>query len=189
MNRRSFLMSVAALSAGAFLGGFDQPAFAAEKKVLVAYFSATGRTKNVAKTIATAVNGDLYEITPEKTYTDADLDWHNKQSRSSLEMADSHARPKIAGALPDMSKYDVVFLGYPIWWGIAPRILQTFVESAPLQRKIVVPFCTSGGSPFANSDDLLRKAVPSAQWKSGRCLKTSVSAAEMTSWAKKLGVR
>ncbi|MBQ7608610.1 MAG: NAD(P)H-dependent oxidoreductase [Desulfovibrionaceae bacterium] len=185
MHRRTFLLALGSVSAAAIFG---HPVFAADSRILVAFFSATGTTKEIAKTIAQAVKGNLYEITPEKAYTKADLDWHDKKSRSSLEMADSQTRPKIAQALPDIRNYDVVFLGYPIWWGIAPRILQTFVEATDLTGKIVIPFCTSGGSPFDNSADLLIKGAPRAQWKNGRRFMPGVSPSEISSWVRQLGV-
>ncbi|MBO4318369.1 MAG: hypothetical protein J5855_08885, partial [Mailhella sp.] len=139
MKRREFLCALGALSMGMFSGNAS---FAADLKILVAYFSATGTTKGVAESIARAMGGDLYRIEPEQPYTDADLDWHDKQSRSSVEMADKNARPAIRGALPDLGKYDAVFLGYPIWWAVASRIMSTFAEKCSLQGKTVAPFCT-----------------------------------------------
>ena len=185
MNRRTFIISVGTAAMGILAA---PAAFAAGPKILVAFFSATGRTGSVAKTIAGTVGGDLYEITPERPYTSADLDWHDKASRSSIEMADEASRPRIAGALPDMGRYDAVFIGYPIWWGIAPRIVQTFVESCDLKGKAVIPFCTSGGSAFAGSADLLMKAAPAAQWKTGTRLMHGVREAEIRAWAKELGL-
>lgn len=184
MNRRTFLLSLCAFSSHLLL---SQNA-SAQPRVLVAYFSASGVTKGVAETIAQTLNGDLYEIRPEQIYTSADLDWHNKKSRSSLEIADKKARPKIAGPLPDMTKYDVVALGYPIWWGIAPRIVQTFVENVDLAGKTMLPFCTSGGSPFGESADLLEAAAPKAKWIAGKRFFTSVSKNEIKTWAKKAGL-
>ena len=184
MKRRSFLLALGALPVAFMAAG---AASGAERKVLVACFSATGTTKGVAGTIARTLGGDLYEIAPAQPYTAADLDWHDKASRSSLEMADAGARPAIAGALPDMSRYGTVFIGYPIWWGIAPRIVQTFVERCDLAGKTVIPFCTSGGSAFAGSADLLIKAAPQAHWKEGRRLNAGVSASGIASWANELG--
>ena len=127
-------------------------------------------------------------VTPEKPYTAADLDWHDKMSRSSVEMADEKSRPALAGALPDMGRYETVFIGYPIWWGIAPRIVQTFAEACDLKGRTVIPFCTSGGSPFGKSADLLIKAAPMARWKQGARLMAGTSDADIAAWAKGLGI-
>ncbi len=186
MNRRTFLALLGFMSAGAML---RLPALAAGSGILVAYFSATGTTKNAAEALAQAVGGDTYAITPEQAYTAADLDWHDKSSRSSLEMADPSSRPKIAGPLPDMGKYGTVFIGYPIWWGIAPRIVQTFVEQCSLNGKTAVPFCTSGGSQFAQSAELLARAATGAKWLPGRRLRTGESKDALLAWAKELGVK
>ena len=164
-------------------------AHAAGRKILVACFSATGTTKDAAEALARALGGDLYEIRPQRPYTGADLDWHDKASRSSLEMADEKARPAIAGPLPDMGPYGTVFIGYPIWWGIAPRIVQTFVEKCDLSGRTVIPFCTSGGSPFAQSADRLEAAAPSAHWLPGRRLAAGTGEADVLAWAKELGLK
>ena len=116
------------------------------KKVLVAYFSASGVTARAAKEIAQSVGGDLYEIRPAQPYTKADLDWTNKQSRSSLEMNDPASRPAIAEPAADLAQYDTVFLGFPIWWYVEPRIVDTFLESYDFSGKTLIPFATSGGS-------------------------------------------
>lgn len=115
-------------------------------KILVVYFSATHTTQGVAKKIADVLNADLYEIKPQDPYTDEDLDYNNDKSRSTIEMNDPDARPAIAGSVKNMEQYKTVFLGYPIWWGEAPRILSTFVESYDFSGKTMIPFCTSGGS-------------------------------------------
>lgn len=185
MKRREFMMALGALPLGFMAAG---AAFGAERKILVAYFSPTGTTKGVAGAIARTLGGDLYEITPEKPYTAADLDWHDKMSRSSVEMADEKSRPALAGALPDMGRYETVFIGYPIWWGIAPRIVQTFAEACDLKGRTVIPFCTSGGSPFGKSADLLIKAAPMARWKQGARLMAGTSDADIAAWAKGLGI-
>ncbi|MEL5891937.1 flavodoxin [Bacteroides sp. GD17] len=130
---------------------------AQEKKVLVAYFSCTGNTESVAKAIATEVKGDLYRIAPEKAYTNADLDWRNKQSRSSVEMGDEASRPPLADKKAAVEKYDVIFIGFPIWWNTYPRIVNTFLESYNFKGKIVIPFATSGSSSIANSEKMLRE--------------------------------
>ncbi len=138
------------------------------KKILVAAFSASGVTKRVGEETARIAGGDFFEIVPEKPYTDADLDWMNKKSRSTLEMNDKTARPKIASAVADMDSYDTVIVGFPIWWGVAPRIIETFLESYDLSGKTIVPFCTSGGSGVGRSDAELHKNVSgSVKWEKG----------------------
>jgi len=138
-------------------------------KVLIAYFSCTGSTKSVAETVQAVTGGDLFEIVPAKAYTSADLDY-NTDCRANAEQQDDSARPAIAAgcAVEDMDAYDVVFLGYPIWWGIPPKIVRTFVESYELGGKTIVPFCTSGGSAF--SDSGLPELAPDADWLAGRRL-------------------
>ncbi len=141
-----------------------------DRKTLVAYFSATGTTARVAEKIAEITGGELYAITPAQPYTDADLDWHDKQSRSSVEMNDPKARPAIGGRKLDTAGFDTVFIGYPIWWNLAPRIIDTFIESHDLNGKVVIPFATSGGSTIGNSAAALKKACPEADWKEGKLL-------------------
>lgn len=128
-------------------------------KTLVAYFSCTENTEKLAKTIAKIVNGDLYRITPEQEYTKEDLDWTNKSSRSSVEMADKNSRPKIKGKCENLDKYDKIYLGFPIWWYIAPTIINTFLESADFSGKFIIPFATSGGSSMGDSDTNLLKSL------------------------------
>ncbi len=122
-------------------------------KILIAYFSASGVTGRAAKEIAEAVGADLYEIRPEQPYTAADLDWRNKQSRSSLEMTDPDSRPAMAGPMPDLGEYDTVFVGFPIWWGVEPRVVDTFLDRNGFEGKTMIPFATSGGSacPMRNA--------------------------------------
>ena len=140
-----------------------------EKKILVAVFSASGVTKKVGREIARIAGADFYEIVPEEIYTTADLDWMNKKSRSSLEMNDSAASPRIAGSALDMAAYDTVIVGFPIWWGVAPRIIDTFLESYDFSGKKILPFCTSGGSGVGRSDTALHKDVSGdAEWARGR---------------------
>jgi flavodoxin len=140
-----------------------------EKKILVAVFSASGVTKKVGREIARIAGADFYEIVPEELYTTADLDWMNKKSRSSLEMNDPSARPRIAGSALDMAVYDTVIVGFPIWWGVAPRIIDTFLESYDFSGKKIIPFCTSGGSGVGRSDTALHKDVSGdAEWERGR---------------------
>ena len=151
-------------------------------KILIAYFSASGVTGRAAEQVAAAIDADLYEITPKEPYTSADLDYMNSKSRSSIEMNDPSARPELAGELPDLSAYDAVILGYPIWWGVAPRIVQTFVERCDFSGKTLAAFCTSGGSGFGRSDAALQQATGGdVRWLKGRQLKRP-GAAEVRKW-------
>ena len=138
------------------------------EKILVAVFSASGVTKKVGEEIARIAGADFFEIVPKEIYTDDDLNWMNKQSRSSIEMNDTSARPEIAGTVSDMASYDKVIIGFPIWWGVAPRIIETFLESYDLSGKTVIPFCTSGGSGVGSSDEELHKNVKGdVKWEKG----------------------
>ena len=138
------------------------------KKVLVAVFSAGGVTRKVGKEIANICDGSYFEIIPEEKYTKGDLNWMNKRSRSSMEMKDPEARPAIALKLVNMDEFDTIILGYPIWWRLAPRIIETFLESYDLEGKTIIPFCTSGGSGMGNSDVELHKNVSgNVKWKKG----------------------
>ena len=123
-------------------------------KTLVAYFSATGTTENVAKDLADVTGGTLYEIKPEVRYTDADLDWHNRNSRSSLEMIDKNSRPAIIKALKDAGSYDCIFIGFPVWWYTAPTIINTFIEAYGFEGKTVILFATSGGSTVDKANSI-----------------------------------
>ena len=138
------------------------------KKVLVAVFSASGVTRKVGEEIARIAGADFYEIVPKQIYTPADLDWMNKKSRSSVEMNDPSATPEIAGSAINMASYDTVIVGFPIWWGIAPRIIETFLESYEFSGKKIIPFCTSGGSGVGRSDTALHKNVSgNVKWEKG----------------------
>ena len=153
-----------------------------KKKVLVVYFSATGgTTRQVAKQIAKIANADICEIVPVKSYSSADLDWTNKQSRSSVEMNNPKTRPEIKALSVDVSKYDYVFLGYPIWWDLAPRTVNSFIETADLTGKTVIPFATSGSSTIANSVAVLKKTYPKIKWQTGKLL-NRVSEKEIETW-------
>jgi flavodoxin len=154
-------------------------------KALVAYFSATGTTKGVAERLAAAIGADLYEIAPETPYSMADLDWRDKTSRSTLEMADRASRPAIAGPAPDLSGVEVVFVGFPIWWYREPSIIDTFVEdnAAALAGKTLVPFATSGGSGMGDSTANLQALAPGASVKEGRRFRASASSDDLASWA------
>ena len=144
-----------------------------ENKPLVVYFSATGTTAKAARTIAEITGGTLYEIVPQQVYTADDLDWNDRQSRSSVEMNNPQARPALKGTKPDIATYDVIFIGYPIWWDQAPRIINTFIESHDLKGKTLVPFATSGGSGISNSVKELRKAYSDLEWQDGKLLNGS----------------
>lgn len=152
-------------------------------KALVTYFSASGVTRNAAKQVADIIGADLYEITPETLYTNADLDWTNKQSRSSVEMKDLSSRPAIKGTVNNLSQYDTVYIGFPIWWYTAPTIINTFIEANDLKGKTVVPFATSGGSTIEKSCEDLKKTYPDLKWKQGKLL-NSIDRAEIEAWAK-----
>lgn len=139
-------------------------------KVLVVYFSATGTTRRVAEQLASITEADLCEIVPKRRYTPADLDWHNKQSRSSVEMNNPQARPAIKPVKTDISQYSRIFLGYPIWWNQAPRVVNSFIESCDLTGKVLIPFATSGSSAIGNSVDRLKEYYPQLQWQTGKLL-------------------
>ena len=158
------------------------------KKVLVAYFSATNTTKGVAEHIADGLHADLYEIVPEEPYTDADLNYNDNNSRTTIEMNDPNVRPAISGSVENMEQYDVVFIGYPIWWAEAPRIVSTFVESYDFSGKTIVPFCTSGGSGVGSSATNLEQLTSGAQWLDGKRLKGSDSQETVMEWVNSLGL-
>lgn len=156
--------------------------------VLVVYFSATNTTEGVAEHIANGLNADIYEIVPEEPYTDADLDYNDNNSRTTIEMNDPSARPAISGSVENMDQYDIVFLGYPIWWGEAPRIVSTFVESYDFSGKTIVPFCTSGGSGMGSSATNLEQLTSGATWLEGRRLNGSDSLDTVMEWVNSLGL-
>ena len=156
--------------------------------VLVAYFSATGTTKGIAQEVASALNADLYEIVPQEPYTDKDLNYNDDNSRSTIEMNNPSARPAISGSVENIKQYDIVFLGYPIWWGDAPRIISTFVENYDFSGKTIVPFCTSGGSGIGSSGSNLEKLTSSATWLSGKRFSRNSSHAEIVDWLNSLGL-
>jgi len=159
-----------------------------KKKILVAYFSASGETAKLAKTVADVTSGDLFEIKPEKKYSPADLNWNDPNSRSSVEMNDPSSRPAVAEAVGDMEAYDTVFLGFPIWWYIAPRIIQTFLEGYDFSCKTVIPFATSGGSGMGKTNDTLAKSCSAeTKWKEGKRMSSGASAAEVRAWVDGLG--
>lgn len=173
-------------------GSDTQPETEAHKtqgsKVLVVYFSATGTTEGVAEHIADGLNAEIYEIIPEEPYTDADLNYNDNNSRSTIEMNDPSSRPAISGSVENMEQYDIVFIGYPIWWGEAPRILSTFVESYDFSGKTVVPFCTSGGSGVGSSASNLEQLTSGAAWMEGHRLNGSDSQDTVMEWVNGLGL-
>ena len=149
------------------------------KKVLVAYFSASGVTARAAKELAQALDADLYEIRPETPYTAADLDWTNKKSRSTVEMNDPACRPAIAEPVKNMEQYGAVFVGFPVWWYVEPRIVDTFLESYDFSGKTLIPFATSGGSGISKAEKSLEAHCPKAGWKRGGLVNRGAAA-----WAK-----
>lgn len=153
------------------------------RKTLVAYFSASGVTARLAQKLAAVTDADLFEIVPETPYTAADLDWTNKASRSSVEMNDPTSRPAVASRAADLSRYDRIFVGFPIWWYTAPTIVNTFLEQYDLTGKTVVPFATSGMSPIGRSAADLRPSAKGAQVLDGRRFSADVPDAELRHWA------
>lgn len=158
------------------------------KKVLVAYFSVTHTTENIAKEIANIAGADLYEIVPEQPYTNEDIDYNDDNSRCSLENNDSSARPAISGKIDNLDQYDIIFIGYPIWWGKAPKIMNTFVESYNFDGKIIVPFCTSASSGIGSSADNLAKSTDGATWKDGQRFSSNATMDDIASWINDLEI-
>lgn len=152
------------------------------KKTLIAYFSASGVTARVAKEMADAVGADLYEICPAQPYTSADLDWMDKKSRSTVEMNDPDCRPKIAKPVQDMGQYDTVMIGFPVWWYVEPRIVDTFLESYDFFGKTLIAFATSGGSRIGKAEDSVKAHCPAANWVKGQLLNGSGAA----DWVKRV---
>lgn len=154
-------------------------------KVLVAYFSASGVTKKLAEKLAEATGGDLFEIVPEKLYTKSDLNWMNPKSRSSVEMKDRSCRPAIASKVEDMSSYDAVFIGFPVWWYREPSIIDTFAESYDFSGKTIIPFATSGSSGIGSSGDNIGALAKGAKVASGERFKAGTSVEELRVWTSK----
>ena len=151
-------------------------------KALIAYFSASGVTARAAKEMAAATGADLYEIRPAEPYTDADLNWMDKKSRSTIEMKDPACRPAIAGGVQDMAQYDTVLIGFPIWWYVEPRIVDTFLESYDFSGKMLIPFATSGGSGIGKAEKSLQAHCPAASWAKGQLL----NGAGAADWAQRV---
>lgn len=156
-------------------------------KKLVAYFSASGVTEKMAKTLAEVTGADLFEIQPAVPYTTADLDWMNKKSRSSVEMSNPDSRPEIGNKIPDMGQYDTVFVGFPIRWYVAPTIINTFLESYDFTGKKIATFATSGGSGMGKTDSILKKCAPNADWKEGKRFGSADKNA-LKAWAESQGM-
>ena len=163
-----------------------EPAAAVEPRVLVAYFSATGNTEHVALHIQTVLNADLYEIVPEEPYTDDDLHYSDDNCRANREQNDPDARPAITGTLEHPENYDAVFLGYPIWWGQAPKIMYTFLEHYDFDGVTIVPFCTSGSSGIGSSAESLHALAPDANWLPGQRFDRSASQEDIAAWVDEL---
>ena len=169
--------------------GNDLPDDTTGSKVLMAYFSCTGNTKGLAEKIASAMGADLYEIVPEKPYTNADLNYNDSSSRSTKEQNDASCRPAISGSVENMDSYDTVIIGYPIWWGQAPKILYTFMESYDFTGKTVVPFCTSASSDVGSSAANLKSSAESANWLDGTRLSSGASESDIEGWLSGLGLK
>ncbi len=150
--------------------------------ILVAYFSASGVTSKLAEKLSKAVEGDLFEIKPEIPYTAADLNWMDKNSRSSIEMRNKESRPAVANKINCMEQYDKIYIGFPIWWYIAPTIINTFLEQYDLTGKKIIPFATSGGSGMGNTNAELADSCRGAILKEGRCFSADISAEELKTW-------
>ena len=157
-------------------------------KILVAYFSASGITAKTAKDLAEAANADLFEIKPAQPYTKADLDWHDKTSRSSIEMSNKEQRPAISDISVNVDDYDTILLGFPIWWYVAPTIINTFLESCNFSYKRIVLFATSGGSGFGQTVKELQPSAPTAIITEGKILNGSPSMDTLKDWVKTLGL-
>ena len=155
---------------------------------LVAYFSASGVTGSVAKKLAEAVNADIYEIKPKVPYTNADLNWNDSSSRSSIEMRDKSSRPELADKNAKIDGHDVIFLGFPIWWYVAPTIINTFLESYDFSGKTIILFATSGGSGFGKAVEGLQVSAPNASIREGKVFSRRVTTEELKKWADSLSV-
>ena len=155
---------------------------------LVAYFSASGVTGDVAKKLAEAIGADIFEIKPKIPYTQADLDWMDKNARSTVEMNDPASRPEMAERLGSVDQYDTIFVGFPIWWYVAPTIINTFLESCDLAGKTVVPFATSGGSGMGKTNQRLAPSCEGAKLLDGKVFKRSVGQTELAAWVSGLGL-
>ena len=157
-------------------------------KILVVFFSASGRTRKVSQTLAEVAGADLFEIEPVQKYSGADLNWNNSNSRSSVEMNDPKSRPEIKNRIENFNDYNTIFIGFPIWWYVAPHIILTFLESYDFSGKTIIPFATSGGSGVGKTEDQLRESVSnSVNWKPMKML-NRVSESELKNWISSLGI-
>ena len=157
-------------------------------KKLVAYFSASGVTAKVAQTLAEAIDADIFEIAPKVPYTRADLNWMDKNARSTIEMNDPTSRPEIEAKPGNMNEYDIVFVGFPIWWYVAPTIINTFLESCNLTGKTIIPFATSGGSGMGKTNEKLAPSCSGARLLEGKVWGSGVSGKELAAWVESLGI-
>jgi flavodoxin len=156
-------------------------------KTLVAYFSCSGVTEQLAKTLASVVGGDLYQIKPAIPYTTADLNWRDSNARSTIEMKDKKSRPAIEGKVNRMEEYDTIFIGFPIWWYVAPTIINTFLESYDFSGKTVIPFATSGSSGMGDTDKWLHPSCSKeTKWRSSKRLSADANAASLKKWVEEL---
>lgn len=163
---------------------------ASTSNTLIVYFSRTGNTKSAAETISKVTGGTLYEITPAQAYTDEDIDYNNSSSRTTIEQNDKSVRPQISGTIENWQQYTTVYIGYPIWWGQEPRIMDTFAESYDFTGKTVIPFCTSASSSIGSSDtDLKSLASNKGTWTAGKRLTAQSSETEIKSWITELGIQ
>lgn len=158
------------------------------KNILVAYFSASGVTAKAAKNLADTIEVELFEIKPTIPYTEADLNWNDKNSRSSIEMNNPDSRPDISEKLPDIEKYDIIFIGFPIWWYVAPTIINTFLESYDFSGKTIIPFATSGGSGMGKTNEKLKPSCPDAVLLPGKMLNGLQSKDELDLWLQSLNI-
>ena len=177
------ILSLTACSnSDAAVGGKSTAEEVAGEKILVAYFSCTGNTKTLAQNVAGAIGADLYEIKPAVPYTAKDLDYNDEMTRTTVEQCDESSRPALVDKNLDVAQYETIIIAYPIWWGIEPKIIDTFVESYNFSGKTIIPVCTSGGSDIRASEDHLKNLVSGAQWKRGKLFSRNASGAEIKSW-------
>lgn len=180
------LMSAVTIFLMTACGNTNAAQTSGQSKILVAFFSASGNTAHLAETLSKAIGADIYEIKPKTEYTSADLNWHNENARSSIEMKDENSRPEIDGKISNFDNYDTIIIAYPIWWNLEPRIVDTFLESYNFSGKTLIPICTSGGSGIENSESHLKKICPNANWKSGKRFNSATSQDELKNWFNKL---
>lgn len=182
-----FLMAACGNSDAAQTSNAAQNDKPPQKKVLVAFFSATGNTAELAKNLSTVIDADLYEIKPKVEYTSGDLDWHNENSRATVEMKEGNenVRPEIDGTVENFGGYETIIIAYPIWWNTEPRIIDTFLESYDFKGKTVIPVCTSGGSDIQHSETRMKQICPAATWKTGQRFTSHTTQDELKTWFSK----